>query len=186
MKIIKSGKKEEPENRTGKITCKCGCEFEWDESDIFTEPAPYVVATYPPCHDEFEMVKCPECNQKYRIGIKYGRPAEGYAIQAQDWIDAMGKNNDFSESKEDSLQHLIEASVLNKEDLEGVTKYEAHPLTIEDIKNTKVILNSNEKDSSEKPDLQQLIKKQLSETPACDRKELANKIIKIVECCSNS
>ena len=113
MKIIKSGKKTEPENRTGKITCKCGCEFEWEESDIFTEPAPYVVATYPPCYDEFEMVKCPECNQKYRVGIKYGRPAEGYAIQAQDWIDATEKDNDFSESKETPLQHFVEACPLN-------------------------------------------------------------------------
>lgn len=113
MKIIKSGKKkEEPRNRTGKITCKCGCEFEWEESDIFTEPAPYVVATYPPCYDKFEMVKCPECNQKYRIGIKYGHPEEGYALQAQDWIDAIGEDKDFSHLAK-PLEHLVEASVLN-------------------------------------------------------------------------
>ena len=107
MKIIKSGKKEK-----GKITCKCGCEFEWEESDIFTIPAPYVVATYPPCYDDFEMVKCPECNQKYRIGIKYGHP-EGTAIQAQDWIDAMGEDNDFSDSGKVSLQRFVEACPLN-------------------------------------------------------------------------
>ena len=106
MKIIKSGK-----HKTGKITCKCGCEFEWDESDIFTIPAPYVVATYPPCYDEFEMVKCPECDQKYRIGIKYGHP-EGTAIQAQDWIDAMGEDKDFSHIT-DPLQHFVEDCPLN-------------------------------------------------------------------------
>lgn len=126
MKIIKSGKKEEPKNRTGKITCKCGCEFEWEESDIFTEPAPYVVATYPPCYDEFEMVKCPECNQKYRIGIKYGH-SEGVALQAQDWIDAMGEDNDFSHMT-DPLQHFVEASVLNDNELEGMLN-QYSPLT---------------------------------------------------------
>ena len=125
MKIIKSGK-----HKTGKITCKCGCEFEWEESDIFTIPAPYVVATYPPCYDEFEMVKCPECDQKYRIGIKYGHP-EGTAIQAQDWIDAMGEDKDFSHTT-DPLQHFVEASVLNKEDLDYVNEQEIHPLTVND------------------------------------------------------
>ena len=118
MKIIKSGKKEESKNRTGKITCKCGCEFEWEESDIFTTPAPYVVATYPPCYDEFELVACPECGQKYRIGIKYGH-SEGVALQAQDWIDAMGEDNDFSHMV-DPLQHFVEASVLNVNELGGM------------------------------------------------------------------
>lgn len=113
MKIIKSSKKEEKsKNRTGKITCKCGCEFEWEESDIFTIPAPYVVATYPPCYDDFEMVKCPECDQKYRIGIKYGH-LEGTAVQAQDWIDAIGEDKAFSDSGKVPLQHFVEACPLN-------------------------------------------------------------------------
>ena len=94
MKIIKSGK-----HRTGRIKCTCGCEFEWEESDIYTCPSNSVMATIPPQYQRFLLVDCPECGQRYRVGIEDCEYSTGIPII--NFIDAIPNRTtrefDFSE-----------------------------------------------------------------------------------------
>lgn len=58
MKIISKG------NKAKTRTCEeCGCEFEFDDKDVFVVLVPRVVGTYTEL-----FVKCPQCYERIFIG----------------------------------------------------------------------------------------------------------------------
>jgi len=71
MKIIKSPKAEKLNKiadsvQDKKITCFCGCEFEWDVKDIKEEKI-ILNGVDEDKHIVWYFVECPECGNEYRI-----------------------------------------------------------------------------------------------------------------------
>lgn len=65
MKVIEHGSFYR-ENRI--IDCVCGCKFEYEQSDIYTD----ATLSYTTCPTQYrKYVECPECGAKTELGTTY-------------------------------------------------------------------------------------------------------------------